>query len=142
MGNSLAGVCRVLQKRNMENEAGRHQAGTLNRGQQAGGDAPAEGGGHRWERSPLGGKTRLGAWLRWIAFMEGLILLLAIAGPGRRRRPSRQEEAHGMFARWFMDDPNWLEATAVNFVLLNGLVFFFLFLAWGVTKLRRRGRKV
>lgn len=131
-------MCRVLQKRKMENEASRPQAGTSDQNRVAGGDPSAEGGGNRWERSPLGGKTRLGAWLRWIAFMEGLILLLAIAGPGRRRRASRQDEAHGMFARWFMDDPNWFEATAVNFVLMNGLAFFFLFLAWVVTKWRRR----
>lgn len=97
-------------------------------------------GGNKWERSPLGGKTRLGAWMRWIAFMQGLILLLAIIGPGRRRRPSRREEAHGMFARWFMDDPNWFEATAVNFVLMNVGVFAILLLAWGVTKWRRRKR--
>lgn len=103
--------------------------------------AGAERGGNRWERSPLGGKTRLGAWLRWIAFLEGLVLLLAIAGPGRRRPSSRREEAHGMFARWFMDDPNWFEATAVNFVLMNVLVFVFLFAAWIVTRLRREDKK-
>ena len=68
----------------------------------------------------LASPSRISKWLRWILFSEGLILLLAIAGPGHRYAVGRHRgNNHDLFARWFLEDPTFFEAVAVNFVLIH-----------------------
>lgn len=66
------------------------------------------------------------AWIRWFLFSEGLILLLALAGPGYRYA-IRKDGDHALLARLFFEEPSYLQAVAVNFVavhLFMGLAFF------------------
>jgi hypothetical protein len=77
-------------------------------------------------------------WIRWFLFSEGLILLLALAGPGHRRRINRSGD-NALFARWFIEDPSYLEAVAVNFVVIHLFIGCAFLAAWIVTRLRRKG---
>jgi hypothetical protein len=79
-------------------------------------------------------KSKVWAWTRWLLFSEGLILLLALAGPGRRIR-HRQRDNHDLLARIFIEDPSYVEAVAVNFVVLHFSIGCVIFAAWVVTRL-------
>jgi hypothetical protein len=89
--------------------------------------------------SPSDGKgSQAGKWIRWLLFSEGLILLLALAGPGHRNRVGQSGD-HALLARLFIEDPGYLEAVAVNFIAANLFVWGALLAAWIVTRLRRKG---
>lgn len=77
-------------------------------------------------------QSRIWPWIRWFLFSEGLILMFALAGPGYRRRGD-----HALFARWVMNDPSYLEAVLVNFIIMNIFVACTWFAAWLVARLRR-----
>ena len=83
-------------------------------------------------------QSRTGQWIRWFLFSEGLILLLAFAGPGHRHRINRSGD-HALFARWFIEAPSYLEAVAFNFVVIHLFIGCAFFAAWVVTRLRRKG---
>jgi hypothetical protein len=70
-------------------------------------------------------------------FSEGLILLLALAGPGYRYA-IRKRGDHALFARLFFEEPTYLQAVGVNFVFANIFVFSALFAAWVVTHLQKK----
>lgn len=76
------------------------------------------------------------AWARWALMAEGLILLLAVAGPGYRYafRPGGDT---GLFARLVIEDPTFLEALLVNLVALHLVIGGLWLAAWIVA--RRRG---
>jgi hypothetical protein len=76
------------------------------------------------------------AWIRWFLFSESLILLLALAGPGYRYTIHERDD-HALFARLFFDEPTYLQAVFVNFVVGNLLVFGALFAAWIIPRLRK-----
>jgi hypothetical protein len=59
--------------------------------------------------SPEGKKSRIREWIRWLLFSEGLILILAVAGPGYRYA-IRQRGEHALFARLFFEEPTYLQA--------------------------------
>ena len=77
------------------------------------------------------------AWIRWILFSEGLILLLALAGPGYRYA-IRQRADHALLARLFFEQPTYLEAVVVNYLALNLFIGGALFAAWIVPRLRKK----
>jgi hypothetical protein len=77
-------------------------------------------------------------WIRWFLLSEGLILLLALAGPGHRYG-IRQRSDHALLARLFIEDPGYMEAVAVNFIVVNLLVEGALLAAWFATRVRRKG---
>lgn len=81
-------------------------------------------------------KTRRLAWVRWFLLSEGLILLLALAGPGSRYA-LRQRDDHALLARLFFEEPTYLEAVAVNFLALNLFIGGALFVAWLIPRLRK-----
>ena len=87
--------------------------------------------------SPKKKASRLWMWIRWFLFSEGLILLFAFAGPGYRHA-LRRRGYHALFARLFFEEPTYLQAVAVNFVVFNLLVFGAWFEAWAVTQLRNK----
>jgi len=87
--------------------------------------------------SPRDKKRRIRAWIRWLLFSEGLILLLALAGPGYRYAFRRRGD-HALFARLFFEEPSYLQAVLVNFVIANIFVFGALFAAWLIPRLRRK----
>lgn len=78
------------------------------------------------------------AWLRWFLFAEGLILLLAVAGPGSSYTLHRHSD-HGLLARMVMEEPDFLDAVVVNFAALHGFIVAAWLLAWLVTRMRRDG---
>ena len=82
-------------------------------------------------------KKRALAWVRWILFMESLILLLALAGPGSRYG-LRRDGDHALLARLFFEEPTYLQAVAVNFVLLHLFMGGAWLLAWLIPRLRRQ----
>lgn len=82
-------------------------------------------------------KNKTLAWIRWFLFSEGLILLLALAGPGYRYG-IRKDGDHALLARWFFEEPSFLQAVAVNFVVVNLLVGLALFAAWLSARQERR----
>lgn len=88
--------------------------------------------------SPKKKHRNLWAWLRWSLFSESLILLLALAGPGYRYAIYERDD-HALFARLFFEEPSYLQAVFVNFVVGNLFVFGALFAAWMVTRLRNKG---
>jgi hypothetical protein len=77
----------------------------------------------------------LSAWIRWLLFAEGLVLLLALAGPGYRYAVHREGD-HALLARMVMEDPGYLDAVLVNFVAVNLFIMAVWLLAWIVTRLR------
>ena len=83
-------------------------------------------------------QSRTEKWIRWFLFSEGLILLLALAGPGRRNSIRRSSD-YALLARLFIEDPSYIEALVVNFVAVNLFVGCALLAAWFVTRLRRNG---
>jgi len=85
-----------------------------------------------------GDKPGLGAWIRWLLFSEGLILLLAVVGPGYTHTFHRHND-HGLLARMVMEDPGFLDAVAVNFIAVHVFVVVVWLLAWLVTRMRRNG---
>ncbi len=89
-------------------------------------------------QSPPKKKSRPGAWILWILFSEGLILLLALAGPGNRYSTHDRRD-HGLLARFFFEEPTFWEAVGVNFILINLFVAGVFVLAWIVTRRRRKG---
>jgi hypothetical protein len=82
-------------------------------------------------------QNKIWAWIRWFLFSEGLILLLALAGPGRLIR-YRQRDSHDLLARMFIDDPCYLEAVVVNFVALHLFIGCAFLAAWVVTRARQK----
>ena len=60
--------------------------------------------------------------------MEGLILLLAVLGPGRRH-PDQT-----LIARFFLDDPSFLQAVGVNWIALHVVMMAAFFAAWIVKR--------
>lgn len=78
----------------------------------------------------------LGAWLRWIALSEALILAWAAVGPGYRHA-AVQEADPGLLARFFIEDPGFLEAFAVNVVGMHLFVGAAFLAAWAVGRARR-----
>jgi hypothetical protein len=79
----------------------------------------------------------LRAWIRWFLFSESLVLLLAQAGPGYRYAIHERDD-HSLFARMFFENPTYLQAAFVNFVIANIFIFGALFAAWIVTRLRNK----
>lgn len=80
----------------------------------------------------------LKAWIRWFLFSEGLILLLALAGPGSRYGLRRSDD-HALLARLFFEEPTYLQAVVVNFVLLHLFMGGAWFAAWLLPRLRKKG---
>jgi len=81
-------------------------------------------------------ENRKSAWLRWILFSEGLILLVAVAGPGYRYAVGPRSD-HGLIARWFVDNPSFFDALFVNFVALHLFIGGIWLAAWIVTRAKR-----
>ena len=79
-----------------------------------------------------------GAWIRWLLLSEGLILFLALAGPGSRHSTRRSGE-HGLIAGLVIEEPTYLEAVLVNFVALN-LFIALLFVAARIVGRKRAHR--
>ena len=83
-------------------------------------------------------RKRVVAWLHWLLFSESLILLLALAGPGYRYA-IRKRGDHALIARLFIEDPTYLEAVAVNLVVLHLFIGSVLFAAWLIPRLQKKG---
>ena len=81
-------------------------------------------------------RNKIGAWIRWVLFSEGLILLWPLAGPGYRYS-IRHRGSHALLARLFMEEPSYLAAVVVNFVAMNIFVACAWVAAWLVTRLRK-----
>lgn len=81
--------------------------------------------------------NRKRAWLRWILFSEGLILLFALAGPGYRYTARRSGD-HGLIARWFAEDPTFFDAVIVNLLVFHLFLGGVSLAAWIVTRARQR----
>lgn len=80
-------------------------------------------------------KEKLLAWIRWFLFMEILILIFAVAGPGYRHAVV-QEGDRGLLARFFIEDPTFLEAVGVNAVFMHVVIVGAWVAAWVVGKHR------
>jgi hypothetical protein len=78
----------------------------------------------------------MGQWIRWLLFMEGVLLFLALAGPGSSRSFRQSGDNHALFAGWIMENPSYLDAVLVNFVILNFFMLFVLLAAWLVARFR------
>ena len=74
-------------------------------------------------------------WIRWLLFSEGLILLLALAGPGRRSGAYRRDN-HDLLASLFIEDPTYLQAVAMNFIAIHIFMGCIFLAAWIVTRWR------
>lgn len=83
-------------------------------------------------------RKRLKAWITWIAMVEGVILLLALAGPGHKHSTIGRDNDHRMLAEWVMDDPGYLDAVAVNFVAVHIVIIAAWLAAIIVTRLKKR----
>jgi len=68
--------------------------------------------------------SRPGAWVRWILLVKGMILLLAVAGPGYNQS-TQKEGDHALIAQWFMEDPDFLEAVIINFIVIHIFLFVY-----------------
>lgn len=82
-------------------------------------------------------KNKIWVWIRWLLFSEGLILLLALAGPGYRYAIRRRGD-HALIARLFFEEPTYWQAVAVNFVAVNIFMGGALFAAWLAPRLRSK----
>ena len=82
-------------------------------------------------------RKRWSPWLKRIALLECAALVLAMVGPGFRGAARRSDGRQ--FARWFIDDPTWLDSVLVNFLVVN-VFFAAIFLATRVAVLRRERR--
>lgn len=80
-------------------------------------------------------RNKIVEWVRWFLFSEGLILLLALAGPGKRYWHSNREN-HDLLARLIVDDPTYLGAVLVNFIALHIFIGSVFLAAWFVARLR------
>jgi hypothetical protein len=81
-------------------------------------------------------KNRIWAWIKWFLFSEGLITLLAMAGPGTRYS-SHRRNSHALIARLFFEEPTYWQAVVVNFVTVNLFIICAWSAAWTITKLRK-----
>lgn len=77
-------------------------------------------------------------WIRWFLFSEGLILFLAVAGPGNRYRYN-QRNSHDLLARFVIEDPTYIEAVAVNFFAVHLFIGCAFLAAWVFTRWRQKG---
>lgn len=77
----------------------------------------------------------MGAWIRWILLSEGLILLLAVAGPGHRYVIGHHSDPT-LIARFFIDDPGFLETVGVNLVAVHLFIAATWLAAWIVGRHR------
>ena len=85
--------------------------------------------------SPDENPNKVWRWIRWFLFSEGLILLLALAGPGRRGSAYRRDN-HDLLAGWFIDDPSYLQAVIVNLIAIHIFIGSVFVAAWMVTRWR------
>ena len=87
--------------------------------------------------SPKNKKSRVWAWIKWFLFLEGMVLFLALAGPGSRYTLHRRN-SHALIARFFIEDPTYWQAVGVNFIAVNLFIACAWFAAWVVTQLRNK----
>jgi hypothetical protein len=76
-------------------------------------------------------------WIRWLLFSEGLILLLALAGPGHRAG-AYQPNNHDLLANFFIENPSYLQAVAVNLIAIHLFIVCIFFAAWFVTRWQQK----
>lgn len=78
-------------------------------------------------------RKKLGVWIRWIVVVEAIILLLAVAGPGSRYSRIKEGDP-ALIARFFIEDPSFLQAVAVNEIVAHVVVGGAWLAAWIVGK--------
>jgi len=87
-----------------------------------------------------GGKSRLRAWVLWVALSETLIVLVSLEAHGRSSYQRRTGGEGNTVARLFLDDPSFLESMVFYVVLFHVVIGALLLIArWSAVRKRRAG---